>query len=258
MLTDEEFNDLAATIIGESGHGVLALDQQMAIAWTYYNRLTSKYGINKTFDACIGNRFSYAYERLEIGKPTVDVMVVMVALGNRKHAKDSAEGQYVNGTIQDLIDKKFPEIEKYIKRGKTLKIEMIKQFATPWNNKFPGYTNQGYHVDFNAPTYGHFNSFDEKINSKDQMWAWALAYYWLQKDGKVPDQYEYKFVTELYTKGAENSTTFIIKLPKIESYFKSHPDQLPKVYRDVPKYDPINNGAKTFRDIYGRYSKPKK
>jgi hypothetical protein len=256
--SDSELIDLAATIIGESGNGALSLDQQMAIAWVYYNRLTTKNNLSRSMDSCLNN-FSYAYRRKNGTIPADVVMMVMVGLGNDKHANDRATGEPFNGkkTITEILAEKAAYIEVYIEKGRKLNDVMTKDFMTPSKNLFPGFTNQGYHKDLNTPTDDHLENINQKIvymdtkNGEDskKMWVRALAYYWLQRDGTVANRYDSIYVKELLTLGAERSTTFIFKAPEISTYFKRNPTQDPKFYRDIPMYN-YHTRQKTFADIY--------
>jgi hypothetical protein len=195
---EEEINDLTATIIGESGHGALVLEQQMAIAWTYYNRLSSNQWINKSFDACLTG-YSYAYKQPDTKKPTSDVMVVMTALGNKKYANENSGVGSL--TVQQLVNLKNDgtiQIQKYIEKGKILKPEIIKQFAIPQNDPYPGYTNQGYWGDLcksiilrsdddsvrDKKRNRKIGDLKDKVLSKDIMWVLPMLYFYLQKEKK--------------------------------------------------------------------------
>lgn len=248
--TEEEINDLTATVIGESGHGQLVLDQQMAIAWVYYNRLSASKWIDKSLDACLTG-FSYAYKSPQTKKPTQDVMVVMTALGNKKYANEQSGFPLL--TVQQLVSTKngnTKEVQDYIEKGKILKVEMIKQFATPKKNPYPGYTNQGYWLDLcksivyrsddpsvrdllKTKKIGELNN---KILPKDIMWVLPMLYFHLQKAKQVPSDYDNTFVTELRTKGVERITTFIFKLPDIMQFFKDNSSLMPEKYIEIPIY----------------------
>jgi|GEM_PF-2979246 len=217
-LTTKELTDISATVIGESGHGDLSTDQQVKIGWVYYNRI-AKSGFKE------GMSGSYAYNRSHPNRhkdvlPTVDVMAVMVFLGDNTYSNKSAEGAFGVKNISELIKVKDTYTQGYLQKGKELNDLLTSEFSDPFKNPVPGFRNQGYHGDFNR---------------KDAMWNMARAYYWLQEDGKVAKGFATTFVLKLRTDGAENKTTFIFNLEEIEKYFKKNPDQLPK---NVPLYDP--------------------
>ena len=139
----------------------------------------------------------------------------------------------------------------YIKKGKVLKDEIIKQFATPWKNLYPGYTNQGYWGDLcksiilrsddpirNKTITKKIGELKDKILPKDVMWVLPMLYFYLQKENKVISDYDNTFVTELRTKGAESKTTFIFKLPEIMQFFRDNPSLMPETYKEIPIYPP--------------------
>ena len=248
IFTDEEINALTATVIGESGSGRLKLEQQMAIAWVYYNRLSSN--LSKTLDESLGKGFSYAYKNAKTKKPAPDVMVVMVAFGDKTYANENSGVGSL--TIQQLVNLKNESTtwyQTYIEKGKLLKIEMIKQFATPWKNLFPGYTNQGYWGDLCAsvilrsditPQKNRKGKLEDKILPEHVMWVLPVLYFYFQKEKKVPTDYDNTFVKELRTEGEENilkATTFIFKLPEIMQFFRENPSLMPETYKEIPFYD---------------------
>jgi hypothetical protein len=247
--TEEEINDLAATVIGESGSGRLILEQQMAIAWTYYNRLSSSTWINKSLDACLTG-YSYAYKNATTKKPASDVMVVMTAFGNKKYANESSGVGSL--TIQELVDLKNENTkfyQGYIEKGRLLKAEMSKQFASPWKNPYPGYTNQGYWRDLCGSVYFRSDlakkedrkgKLEDSISSKDLMWVQAMLYFYMQEEKKIPSDYSNTFVKKLRTEGDEytlGSTSFIFKVPEITQFFNAPVDRMPKTYKEIPFYN---------------------
>ncbi len=251
--SEEEFIDLTATVIGESGHGALALDQQMAIAWVYYNRLSLGRWIDKSLDACLTG-FSYAYKNPKTKKPTQDVMIVMMALGNKKYANE--QSGYPSLTVKELVESKAAP--DYIKKGQILRAEMIKQFATPKSNPFPSYTNQGYWGDLcksvilrsdddtvrNKEKDEKIGDLTDKILTADTMWVLPMLYFYLQVQKDVDSDYDNRFIIELRTKGAEFQTTFIFKLPEIMLFFRENLKFMPNIYKDIPIYVPSTGRMK--------------
>lgn len=236
----------------EPGSGRLKLDQQIAIAWVYYNRLSEAKWINKSLDECLKG-YSYAYKNLHAKKPAPDVMVVMVAFGNKKYAgENSGVGTF---TIQQLVNTRNANTKyyhDYIQKRRLLKLEIIKSFKIPTENLFTRYTNQGYWRDLcksvilrsddsdvreNQPKIGGLK---DKISTKDIMWVLPMLYFYFQKVKKVDNDYDNKYVTELRTLG-ENSilkaTTFIFKLQEIMKFFKDNPSLMPEVYMEIPYYN---------------------
>lgn len=211
--TNKDKISITATVMGETNHGALSLDQQKAVAWVYYNRIGRDGSVKK------GLNGSYAYNRP--GKsdlPTLWVMTWMVALGDNAYSSQGSEGEYGTKTVGQLAQNSA--VSPLVEKAKILKSALDEDFKDPQrNNPYPGFTGQGYWGD---------------LNREDGVWKMARAYYWLQEEGKVSGKFASTLVVKLKTEGAERTTTFIFKEKELQKYFKEHPDQLPK---DVPKYN---------------------
>lgn len=204
-LTSKEKHKFISTILAESAQG---MDQLKGIAWVYYNNIFTL-GVEGSLS------LSSAYK----GKNGW-YKGYMTGLGETDFLKDPlpsymiVSGMPKNPTFSDYVKTPF-----YVGVA-TQRVNNIRDYIentvlkNPSANPYPGYTNQGYHADFNNET------------NDDVMWKMARAYYWLQIAKIVKDKYVRKFE-------AGKQTTFIFDLPSIQQYYKTH--TLPKV---VPKWAP--------------------
>ncbi len=214
--TNKEMIAITATVMGETNHGALSLEQQQAVGWVYYNRIARDGSVTK------GLNGSYAFNRPgKSSLPTLWVMTWMVALGDDTYANQSSEDEYQTKTIGQLA--RSPAISQLVENAKALQVGLTADFKDPQiNNPYPGFTGQGYWGDLNRP---------------DGIWKMARIYFWLQEDGKVSGKFATTLVVKLRTEGAEKSTTFIFNEKALQEYFNQHPEQLPKDAKDVPVYN---------------------
>jgi hypothetical protein len=199
--TDDLKQKMTATILAEAWAG-----QETDIRWMYFNRVTSKKGIE-------GLKGSAAYSNKGIW-----YRIWLYVLGDHTYGDDKLPKQdEFKGfaTVKDFCEKN--EYMKTVAAARAKEIEKLvnEMFEKPEANPYKGWTGQGNLDDFN-----------NKSKPKSRYWKMARAYYWLQQKGTVKEI----FVKVL---PAGKNTQVIFDGASIEKYYESH--DLPD---NVPLYEP--------------------
>lgn len=205
--SDQQMNEITATVIAEAHNGRLSLEDQKAIGWVYYNILA-----NNRYETAMGRSSAY-------GGKSGWYMGVLNKLGDKRYAdKEIPSGQRKwmrtkSGDIAKTVGEwGDAEADRMDSAAIILKEELSNAFKNTSANPNPKYENQGGAIDLNKGTHKGFE------------WYKVRAYWWIQKEGLVPNNYENTFVKELVEEGRDR--TYIFNYEAILKYFKENPDKL--------------------------------